>query len=122
MTTIGERLSYIRTQKGLTLEQLAQTAGISKSFLWEVDHVRKNIMISQVREYLKRYKKKHQSYKNHLLNVVTRLGLDRDGDLEMTILLYMLDKVERALANNDIPITYDPVEFIEAVATCLNLE
>lgn len=43
MNTVGERLSHVRNQKGLTLEQLAQKAGISKSFLWEVEHDRSNI-------------------------------------------------------------------------------
>ena len=36
--TVGQRLQYIRTNKGLTLDQLAEKAGISKSFLWEVEH------------------------------------------------------------------------------------
>jgi transcriptional regulator with XRE-family HTH domain len=43
MNTVGERLSYVRNQKGMTLEQLAQKAGISKSFLWEVEHDKSNI-------------------------------------------------------------------------------
>jgi len=43
MNTVGERLSHVRNQKGLTLEQLARKAGISKSFLWEVEHDRSNI-------------------------------------------------------------------------------
>ena len=36
--TVGQRLQYIRTNKGLTLDQLAERVGISKSFLWEVEH------------------------------------------------------------------------------------
>lgn len=36
--SVGQRLQYIRTNKGLTLDQLAERAGISKSFLWEVEH------------------------------------------------------------------------------------
>jgi transcriptional regulator with XRE-family HTH domain len=43
MSTFGERLSFVRTQKGLTLDQLALKAGISKSFLWEVEHDKSNI-------------------------------------------------------------------------------
>jgi transcriptional regulator with XRE-family HTH domain len=43
MTTLGERLSHARNQRGLTLDQLAQKAAISKSFLWEVEHDRSNI-------------------------------------------------------------------------------
>jgi len=36
--SVGQRLQYIRTNNGLTLDQLAERAGISKSFLWEVEH------------------------------------------------------------------------------------
>jgi transcriptional regulator with XRE-family HTH domain len=36
-TTVGSRIRYVRTQRGLTLEQLAEQAEISKSFLWEVE-------------------------------------------------------------------------------------
>ena len=36
-TTVGGRIRYIRTQRGLTLEQLADRAEISKSFLWDVE-------------------------------------------------------------------------------------
>jgi transcriptional regulator with XRE-family HTH domain len=36
--SVGQRLQYIRTNKGLTLDKLAERAGISKSFLWEVEH------------------------------------------------------------------------------------
>ena len=43
METVGRRLQHVRNQKGLTLEQLADQAGISKSFLWEVEHDRSGI-------------------------------------------------------------------------------
>jgi transcriptional regulator with XRE-family HTH domain len=36
-TTVGERIRHVRIQKGLTLEQLADKAEISKSFLWDVE-------------------------------------------------------------------------------------
>ena len=36
-TTVGERIRFLRNQRKLTLEQLAEKAGISKSFLWEVE-------------------------------------------------------------------------------------
>ena len=36
-TTVGERIKLIRNRHGLTLEQLAEKAEISKSFLWEVE-------------------------------------------------------------------------------------
>jgi transcriptional regulator with XRE-family HTH domain len=40
---VGERIQYVRTKKGLTLDQLAEKAGLSKSFLWEVEHDRSGI-------------------------------------------------------------------------------
>lgn len=43
METIGQRLQYLRTSRGLTLEQLAERAGVSKSFLWEVEKDRTGI-------------------------------------------------------------------------------
>lgn len=36
-TTVGGRIRLVRTQRGLTLEQLAEKAEISKSFLWDVE-------------------------------------------------------------------------------------
>ena len=41
--TVGQRLQHVRNQKGLTLEKLADRAGVSKSFLWEVEHDRSGI-------------------------------------------------------------------------------
>ena len=38
MDTVGQRLQYVRTEQGFTLDQLAKRAGVSKSFLWEVEH------------------------------------------------------------------------------------
>jgi transcriptional regulator with XRE-family HTH domain len=35
-TGVGGRIRHVRTQRGLTLEQLAEKAEISKSFLWDV--------------------------------------------------------------------------------------
>lgn len=35
--TVGDRIREVRTRKGLTLEQLADKAEISKSFLWDVE-------------------------------------------------------------------------------------
>ena len=43
LDTVGQRLNYIRTQKGLTLEALADRSGLSKSFLWEVEQDRSGI-------------------------------------------------------------------------------
>ena len=41
--SVGSRIRYVRTQRELTLDQLAEKAGISKSFLWEVEHDRSDI-------------------------------------------------------------------------------
>lgn len=43
METVGHRLQYVRTSRNLTLEELAERAGVSKSFLWEVEHDRTGI-------------------------------------------------------------------------------
>lgn len=43
MKSIGQRVRYVRTEKGLTLEELARRAGISKSFLWAVENDKSNI-------------------------------------------------------------------------------
>ena len=41
--TVGRRISYVRAERGLTLGKLAVRAGLSKSFLWEVEHDRSGI-------------------------------------------------------------------------------
>lgn len=43
MNTVGKRLRHIREQRGLTLDQLAERAGVSKSFLWEVEQDKSGI-------------------------------------------------------------------------------
>jgi transcriptional regulator with XRE-family HTH domain len=43
MNTVGERLRHLRDYQGLTLEQLAERSGVSKSFLWEVEQDRSGI-------------------------------------------------------------------------------
>lgn len=35
---LGEKLRDLRKQKGLTLEKLAHAAGLSKSYLWELEN------------------------------------------------------------------------------------
>ena len=35
---LGEKIRSCRQQKGLTLETLAQQAGLSKSYLWELEN------------------------------------------------------------------------------------
>jgi transcriptional regulator with XRE-family HTH domain len=37
-TRLGEKLRDLRKQKGLTLEKLAEMAGMSKSYLWELEN------------------------------------------------------------------------------------
>lgn len=34
----GQRIKKLRTEKGLTLEQLAQATGSSKSYIWELEN------------------------------------------------------------------------------------
>ena len=41
--TVGRRIKHVRTEKGFTLEKLAELAGLSKSFLWEVEQNRSGI-------------------------------------------------------------------------------
>ena len=41
--SVGGRLRFVREQRGLSLESLAEQAGISKSFLWEVENDRSGI-------------------------------------------------------------------------------
>jgi transcriptional regulator with XRE-family HTH domain len=42
METIGTRVRYLREARGWTQERLAQEAGLSKSFVSEVEHDRRN--------------------------------------------------------------------------------
>jgi len=37
-TRLGEKLRDLRKQRGLTLEKLADAAGLSKSYLWELEN------------------------------------------------------------------------------------
>ena len=46
--TIGQRINYVRTQQGFTLERLAERAGLSKSFIWGVEHDRTGISGSRL--------------------------------------------------------------------------
>ena len=41
--SVGERLRYVRVQRGLSLEALAERAGVSKSFLWGVENDKSGI-------------------------------------------------------------------------------
>jgi transcriptional regulator with XRE-family HTH domain len=37
-TRLGEKLRDLRKERGLTLEKLAEQAGLSKSYLWELEN------------------------------------------------------------------------------------
>lgn len=37
-TALGEKIQKLRKEKGLTLEQLAERAGSSKSYIWELEN------------------------------------------------------------------------------------
>ncbi len=41
--SVGERLRLVRNKRGLSLDELAESAGVSKSFLWEVENDRSGI-------------------------------------------------------------------------------
>ena len=41
--SVGQRINYIRKHKAYTLDYLAKRAGVSKSFLWEVENNRSGI-------------------------------------------------------------------------------
>lgn len=43
METVGERIRFVRNKKKLTLEELASRAGVSRSFLWDVEQSRSGI-------------------------------------------------------------------------------
>lgn len=43
MKTVGSRIRHARTQKGLTIDELATRSKISKSFLWDVENGRSDI-------------------------------------------------------------------------------
>ena len=46
--SVGQRINYVRTEQGYTLEGLAKRAGLSKSFLWEVENDRSGISGSRL--------------------------------------------------------------------------
>ena len=41
--SVGERLRFVRTQRGLSLDALANQSGVSKSFLWGVENDKSGI-------------------------------------------------------------------------------
>lgn len=48
--TVGRRINRARTERGFTLEGLADLAGLSKSFLWEVEQDRSGISCGRLLE------------------------------------------------------------------------
>lgn len=47
-SAIGSRIREIRKIKGLTLEQLAESAEISANFLWEIEQGRKGMKVQNL--------------------------------------------------------------------------
>jgi len=67
MPTVGERIREIREKRGMTQEKLAEVAGLSKSFLSEVENDKSN-MSSQI-----------------LLRIANELGASMDYLLDGTV-------------------------------------
>lgn len=49
MTTIGNRISYIRKERGYTQEKLAELAGISIQFLSDIENNKKNMTVKTLK-------------------------------------------------------------------------
>ena len=87
MPTVGERIREIREKRGMTQENLAEAAGLSKSFLSEVENDKSNIS-SQI-----------------LLRIANELGASMD---------YLLDgKVKEALEREPVVIPSALSEYAE---------
>jgi transcriptional regulator with XRE-family HTH domain len=87
MPTVGERIREIREKRGMTQENLAKAAGLSKSFLSEVENDKSNIS-SQM-----------------LLRIANELGASMD---------YLLDgKVKEALEREPVVIPSALSEYAE---------
>ena len=87
MPTVGERIREIREKRGMTQENLAEAAGLSKSFLSEVENDRSNIS-SQL-----------------LLRIANELGASMD---------YLLDgKVKEAIEREPVVIPSALSEYAE---------
>ena len=84
LNTVGQRINYIRSELGLTLEALADRSGLSKSFIWEVEQDRSGISgkrLLQVAdalnasvEYLLRGGSAPKEYEPPLIEVPRSLG------------------------------------------------
>ena len=87
MPTVGERIREIREKRGMTQENLAEAAGLSKSFLSEVENDKSNIS-SQI-----------------LLRIANELGASMD---------YLLDgKVKEAIEREPVVIPSALSEYAE---------
>lgn len=49
MTTIGNRISYIRKERDYTQEKLAELAGISIQFLSDIENNKKNMTVKSLK-------------------------------------------------------------------------
>jgi transcriptional regulator with XRE-family HTH domain len=84
METVGQRLLFLRTRKDLTLDQLAEQSGLSKSFLWEVEHDRTGIsgakllrianVLGASLDFLLRGKPVPQNYKPEAIEIPRELS------------------------------------------------
>ena len=82
--TVGHRLQYVRTQRGLTLDKLADLAGVSKSFIWEVEHDNSGISGARLLrianalgaslEFLLRGEPAHEDYQPPAIEIPWELG------------------------------------------------
>ncbi len=50
MTSIGNRISYIRKERGYTQEKLAELADISIQFLSDIENNKKNMTVTTLRK------------------------------------------------------------------------
>ena len=74
MPTVGERIREIRDKRGMTQEKLAEAAGLSKSFLSEVENDKSNIS-SQI---LLRIANELGASMDYLLDGTVREALERE--------------------------------------------
>lgn len=102
--SVGERIKYIRTQKKFTLEQLADKAEISKSFLWDVENNRSDIggekllrvanVLGASLDYLLRGEAISESPKRSIIEIPVELNNfaeEKHLSYQQTILLLEID-------------------------------
>ncbi len=105
--TVGRRINHVRTERGLTLERLAALAGLSKSFLWEVEQDRSGIsclrllqvadVLGTSVDFLLRGEPVPQDYGRQSIEVPRSLGeIAEEMGLEFRQMLVLLD-IERSI-------------------------